>query len=226
MYIIYFFTIHCAVISSNPVMLSSTTCVALSLQVNGVSNFQCKLLSPLLTTHGMERQTGVARPLRDLGQPPTFDCAALASRAFSLDVAHVDVAGYGRDRTGGAAYLRETLAAVGGGGVGGEVGGLVPIHADGDGHCLVHALSRALVGRELFWHALRENLATHFSDNIDTYRYLLHDFIGHVRLEAPPGGPTSLPSTLDTLRGPSPSPILPSTTVIIIIIINNIKSLL
>lgn len=34
----------------------------------------------------------------------------------------------------------------------------MPIHADGDGHCLVHAISRCLVGRELFWHALRTNM--------------------------------------------------------------------
>ena len=27
---------------------------------------------------------------------------------------------------------------------------LLPIHADGDGHCLVHAVSRALVGRSYF----------------------------------------------------------------------------
>ena len=47
---------------------------------------------------------------------------------------------------------------------------LVPIHADGDGHCLVHALSRALTGRELFWHPLRMNLQQHFTENMQQYQ--------------------------------------------------------
>ena len=46
----------------------------------------------------------------------------------------------------------------------------MPIHADGDGHCLVHALSRALTGRELFWHPLRMNLQQHFTDNMSQYQ--------------------------------------------------------
>ena len=49
---------------------------------------------------------------------------------------------------------------------------LVPIHADGDGHCLVHAISRCLVGRELFWHALRTNMeASIKQDNNNDYYY-------------------------------------------------------
>jgi hypothetical protein len=47
----------------------------------------------------------------------------------------------------------------------------------GDGHCLVHAVSRALVGRELFWHALRVNLMNHLQDNIEKYKELFKDFI-------------------------------------------------
>lgn len=47
---------------------------------------------------------------------------------------------------------------------------LVPVHADGDGHCLVHAVSRALVGWELFWHPLRVNLKQHFIDNLSKYK--------------------------------------------------------
>ena len=54
----------------------------------------------------------------------------------------------------------------------GDVECLLPIHADGDGHCLVHAVSRALIGRELFWHALRENLAAHFKGNSEKYKML------------------------------------------------------
>ncbi|KAG7222303.1 hypothetical protein INR49_016388 [Caranx melampygus] len=54
---------------------------------------------------------------------------------------------------------------------------LIPVHVDGDGHCLVHAVSRALVGRELFWHALRENLKQNFKQNLDRYKALFQDFI-------------------------------------------------
>lgn len=56
---------------------------------------------------------------------------------------------------------------------------LVPLHVDGDGHCLVHAVSRALVGRELFWHPLRVGLKHHFITNIDKYKviYLYSHFV-------------------------------------------------
>ena len=53
-------------------------------------------------------------------------------------------------------YLKETLDELSAFNGGKKC--LVPIHADGDGHCLVHAISRCLVGRELFWHALRTNM--------------------------------------------------------------------
>ena len=46
---------------------------------------------------------------------------------------------------------------------------LLPIHVDGDGHCLVHALSRALTGRELFWHSLRKNLYDHLRQRLSDY---------------------------------------------------------
>ena len=46
---------------------------------------------------------------------------------------------------------------------------LLPIHVDGDGHCLVHAISRALTGRELFWHPLRKNLFEHLKKRLSSY---------------------------------------------------------
>lgn len=54
---------------------------------------------------------------------------------------------------------------------------LVPLHVDGDGHCLVHAISRCLVGRELFWHPLRTNLMVHLRDNLAEYKSLCRDFV-------------------------------------------------
>lgn len=86
-----------------------------------------------------------------------------------------DTPGYGRDRTGSVNYLEQTLEAIRKANDGEER--LLPIHADGDGHCLVHAVSKALIGRELFWHALRENLKAHFSENLAKYQTLFSDFI-------------------------------------------------
>lgn len=54
---------------------------------------------------------------------------------------------------------------------------LLPVHVDGDGHCLVHAVSRALVGRELFWHPLRCHLKRHLEEHLSKYKELLKDFV-------------------------------------------------
>ena len=115
---------------------------------------------------GMDRKSGEARLLSELtaSRRPTFDCSSLATRTFLIGHEHLCVSGYGRDSTGSAEYLRDTLKTINSvtnydGAIAQEKAEfLVPIHADGDGHCLVHAVSRALVGRELFWHALRSGI--------------------------------------------------------------------
>ncbi|XP_046335736.1 deubiquitinating protein VCPIP1-like [Haliotis rufescens] len=141
-----------------------------NIKVLGLSNYVCKLLSPILTNYGMDKQTGKAKLLQN-----EFDCAVLGDRAFLIDPEHLSVMGYGCDRSGSKLYLRETLNIVQ------EVNDnqeyLIPIHADGDGHCLVHAVSRALVGRELFWHPLRVNLQHNFQMNLSKYKNLFQDFI-------------------------------------------------
>ena len=48
-------------------------------KINGVSGYECKLLSPLLTKNGMDK-AGVAVPLTQLNQKDVFDCAALCDR--------------------------------------------------------------------------------------------------------------------------------------------------
>ena len=144
-------------------------------KVAGLSNYQCKLVSPLLTKYGMDKQSGKAKLLTEMGQRETFDCGILGDRAFLIDPKHIETIGYGRDRTGSMNYLKQTLDAIKKSNDGEER--LLPIHADGDGHCLVHAVSRALVGRELFWHALRENLKTQLEDNLTTYQNLFCDFV-------------------------------------------------
>ena len=147
-----------------------------SIKVLGLSNYVCKLLSPILTRYGMDKQTGKALLLTEMGQPEIFDCGVLGDRAFLIDPEHLSVVGYGRDRSGSLQYLSDTLEIIKEANDNHDV--LVPVHADGDGHCLVHAVSRALVGRELFWHPLRVNLLNHFRQELDQYKQLFKDFIG------------------------------------------------
>ena len=143
-------------------------------QVRGISNYQCKLLSPLLTFYGRDNKTGIAKPLTELGMGEAFDCSKFATRAFSIEEAQLETAGYGRDRSGSARYLTQTLERLRA--ANGNKTGLVPLHADGDGHCLVHAISRCLVGRELFWHALRHSLYCHLTENISRYKTMFKEF--------------------------------------------------
>lgn len=145
------------------------------IKVSGLSNYHCKLISPFLTFYGMDRRTGKSRLLKDMNQGDTFDCAVLGDRAFVIDPEHINVVDYGRDISGSATYLSDTQKVIRVYNDGNEH--LLPIHADGDGHCLVHAISRALVGRELFWHPLRMNLKNHFQKHLSTYKELFKEFI-------------------------------------------------
>ncbi|XP_063075896.1 deubiquitinating protein VCPIP1 [Engraulis encrasicolus] len=149
-------------------------------KVGGLSNYHCKLLAPILTRYGMDKRTGRAKLLSEMnretgGAGDTFDCALLADRAFLISTEHLSTPGYGLDRSGSLAYLRDTLEEIRAANHGKDR--LVPLFVQGDGHCLVHAISRALVGRELFWHALRENLKRHFVEFLPRYRALFSDFI-------------------------------------------------
>lgn len=113
-----------------------------------VSQYQCKALSYFLTNYGMESATGRAKRLKEMGKPPIFDCSVLADRAFSIENDSMDEISYGWDRCGSSEYLADVLLAINK--FNNNIENLVPIHADPDGHCLVHALSRALVGYQLF----------------------------------------------------------------------------
>ncbi|KAJ8277678.1 hypothetical protein GJAV_G00078500 [Gymnothorax javanicus] len=150
-------------------------------KVMGLSNYHCKLLSPILTRYGMDKQSGKAKLLREMNQGEIFDCSLLGDRAFLIEQEHVCTVGYGKDRSGSLSYLHDTLEEVKKANRNKEC--LIPVHVDGDGHCLVHAVSRALVGRELFWHALRENLKQNFKENLDRYKALFQDFIDAVEWE-------------------------------------------
>ena len=127
-----------------------------------------------MTIYGMEKQTGKAKLLSEMGQNKTFDCGILADRAFLIQPEHMEIDGFGRDKKG-SIYLKNTIEAIQS--YNQKEERLLPVHADGDGHCLVHAVSRALIGRELFWHALRENLKQHFMQNLDSYKAMFCDFV-------------------------------------------------
>ena len=143
-------------------------------KIHGLSAYQCKLLSPMLTRYGMDKDTGKAKLLTEMGKQEMFDSGILGKWAFLIDPENIDAAGYGRDKTA-MDYLKGTLDEVQK--FNGGIECLIPIHVDGDGHCLVHAVSRALVGWELFWHALRENLKGHFCMYLDKYQATLKEFV-------------------------------------------------
>ena len=151
-------------------------------KVKGISNYQCKLLSPLLTEYGMDRSDPPKpKTLKDLGLGEVFDCSKFANRAFAIDEAQINITGYGLDRSGSRRYLADILTQIQS--ANSDVTYLVPLHADGDGHCLVHAISRCLVGRELFWHALRTNLHQHLTTNHDRYKIMFKDFVSEEEWE-------------------------------------------
>ncbi|XP_039255607.2 deubiquitinating protein VCPIP1-like [Styela clava] len=146
-----------------------------SIKVQGLSNYHCKLLSPLFTRYGMDK-AGNPKLLLELGHGETADCGRLLShRAFLISPEHINITGYGKDQSGSVEYLNGLLDIIKEYHEGEER--LIPVHADGDGHCLVHALSRATTGREIFWHALRDNLVHHLEKNLQTYQIMFQDFI-------------------------------------------------
>lgn len=152
---------------------SETPRKAEMVKVKGISHYQCKLLSHLLTTYGMDKHSQ-PRLLKDLGASDRFDCSKLSRYGFTIEEAYLNQPGYGRDAAG-TKYLNSTLTLLVDDDGGEEV--LVPLHADGDGHCLVHAVSRCLVGRELFWHSLRSQLQSHLQECLPQYQAIFKDFI-------------------------------------------------
>eukprot|EP00794_Sanderia_malayensis_P016649 gene16649-18339_t len=151
-----------------------------AVKVNDLSNYQCKLISSLMTTYGVDRETRQARLLSSMSagccnSKGTFDCSKLGGKAFVIDAKHLDIIGYGIDPSA-SSYLSSVLDMTK------EYNGcerypLVPIHADGDGHCLVHAISRCLVGQQLFWHPLMTNLKQELEMNLEKYKMQFCDFI-------------------------------------------------
>lgn len=126
-----------------------------------LTNYHCKLLSPFLTEHGI------------LGRPVDFPY--MGDQAFEIERELIATPNYGCDRRS-AMYLRTTLEEIQ------RVNDndlfrITPLHVDADGYCLVHAISRALVGRQIFWHVLRAHLKNHLETFLQQYKQLLRDII-------------------------------------------------
>lgn len=136
--------------------------------VDGLSHFQCKVLSHQLTA--LDGNIQGRQHLAEIGLQNGLDCTKCS---FRIARERLDVLGYGRDRSGGLIYLRSVLEEVT------RFNGqqvLTPVHCDPDGHCLVHAVSRCLTGLELLWHCLRMSLKRHIATNLEQYATLFNGF--------------------------------------------------
>ncbi|CAH1389098.1 unnamed protein product [Nezara viridula] len=145
-------------------------------KVMGLSHYHEKLISPLLSTYGMDKHTGKAVLLRLLTGRANLDCSVFSDRSFMIEPHQVDICGFGKDRSANE-YLAETLSTLLP--FNNNQNNLVALHVDGDGHCLVHAISRAVMGRELFWHPLRVGLKQHFNTNLEKYKSVLGSWISN-----------------------------------------------
>lgn len=127
---------------------------------SGLSNVQCKLLGPIFTHFVASRKTQSTRPYdrsesMSPDEEPHMPLHRLPAWAFAIEASQLDQPGFGRDK-GATGYLEPLLKAINLANGGESI--VAALHADGDGHCLVHAISRCLVGQELYWHALRTGL--------------------------------------------------------------------
>ncbi|CBY11973.1 unnamed protein product [Oikopleura dioica] len=141
----------------------------------GVHNFEAKLLSPFLSRYGMDRD-GSPKLLQEMNLGEKFDCGLLANRHFRIKDKQKSVSGSGKDKTVyQSGYLDDTLAIVAEANRLPEA--LIAAHADPDGHCLVHAISRAISGTQLFWHPLRMSIKDHLQSNLLQYRRLMVNYV-------------------------------------------------
>ena len=104
--------------------------------------------------------------------PPQFRCGEVPSSVGTQAIIPPD--------EHAVAYLGVALERLGTAGV-----ELTPVQVDGDGNCLVHAVSRCLVGKEVLWAALRAHIAAELTEfsawYIDTAGLLEADIQGCVQ---------------------------------------------
>eukprot|EP00047_Mylnosiga_fluctuans_P022741 m.125152 g.125152 ORF g.125152 m.125152 type:complete len:1517 (-) comp9369_c0_seq1:56-4606(-) len=138
---------------------------------DGSSNTQCKLLGELFTNFcirpdgkiGEHPMSEYVRP----GERPHLLARSFSHYGFAIDPADLHVLGYGIDARA-TSYLSVTLSAIRASN--GHLDIVAALYDDGDGHCLVHSLSRSLVGKTIYWHALRLDMFRTLRAELDRFR--------------------------------------------------------
>ena len=143
-------------------------------EVDGYSNFQCRLLSELFTFNKVNNRGEVEKILDTQGNETTFKCSRLSNYSFKIKSNLLNKNGFKIDGFA-ASYLEETLEKIKTFN-NRDAYPIVPLEATGDGYCLMHAVSRCLVGRELFWHALITNLSSNMQQYKQEYQSCLKTF--------------------------------------------------
>ena len=111
---------------------------------SGFSHLQCKMLGPMFSLYKATRDQAVTE--WSTGGCIIWEQAIKVPWSFSILPEDVNAKGFGQDKQA-AAYMPRLLAMLTAANEGNP--GLVPLHVDRDGNCLVHSLSRCLVGQEV-----------------------------------------------------------------------------
>ena len=81
----------------------------------------------------------------DMNMAASFDCGRLSNKVFQISQGDIKQPGVGMDEsTELSGYLQGTLLKIDE--ASNQSKSCIPGHADPDGHCLVHAISRCLTG--------------------------------------------------------------------------------
>ena len=137
------------------------------------SSFHYRLLSDLLTKYRL-RNGRVERFNGNDGNDTIYDCSNLSGYSFKIKSEQLGNGEYGIDISA-KEYLKETLDSI-------KLFNnakedpIEPLNVAGDGYCLLHAISRGLIGRELFWHPLLSNMNNNMRVNAESYQNLLDSF--------------------------------------------------
>ena len=123
----------------------------------------------------MDKETGKPKLLSEMNMAASFDCGILSNKIFKISAKDIHKPGVGADIKELTGYLSGTLLKIDE--ATNRPKSCVPGHADPDGHCLVHAISRCLTGTQLFWHPLREELHRHLRLNLSKYQKILGSYI-------------------------------------------------
>ena len=155
-------------------------------RVRGSSSFVCKLVSPYLTqlwfsglqkpkTHALGDPLINARDSTSLDLPP-LQFSALSDLGFIIEASDLRLIGYGADHGGSVQYLQTILQKISRAPINQHAVNLIPIFTTGDGHCLVHAISRAISGTEILWDPLQSGLKQQFDRNLTLYQHNFQEF--------------------------------------------------